>query len=190
MKKTLDYKITYWKGQGVLELKGFSDSDWASEVNQKSLGSYVFILAKGPITWACKRNQSICLSSTEVEYKALRSGAKEAIWIRRCLADIGHEQKNSTVINCDNQGAIAMSNNPVFHSHTAIYHHFIRDTVASKEIRLEYINTLLNVADLLTKPLLSELHKKHCVRLNLTSDDQVRVTRDSRSGQAQPGVRS
>lgn len=102
----------------------------------------------------------MCLSSYEAEYKALTSAAKEAIWLRTCLADIGHEQQQPTVINCDSQGAIALASNPVFHSqtkHIAIQHHFIRDVVASKEIRLQYVNTQLNRADILTKSLANEL---------------------------------
>lgn len=176
-----------------MTLEGFSDSDWASDPNnRKSLASYVFLLAKGPVSWACKRNQSICLSSTEAEYKALTSAAKEAVWERRCLFDIGHEQLNPTVIHCDNQGAIALSNNPIYHSrtkHIAVYHHFIRDTVASKEIKLEYVNTLVNVADLLTKPLAAELHREHCSRLGILPNSLAEKKHAESRGKGSEGQR-
>lgn len=171
IKQTQRYRIRYNRGKGDLELIGFSDNDWGADlVSRKSLGAYVFLLAGAPCSWTCKRNQSICLSSSEAEYKALTSAAKEAIWERRCLADIGQEQSKPTTLYCDNQGAISLSNNPVFHSrtkHIAIHHHFIRDVVASKEIRLEYIHTQLNAANMLTKPLLTELQQRHCEKLGL-----------------------
>lgn len=130
IKHTQDYRITYRKGDGLLKLEGFFDSDrGADPMDRRSLGSYIFLLAGGPFSWACKQNHSVCLSSTEAEYKALTSAAKEAVWDRRCLANIGHEQKEPTVVYCDNQGAIALSSNPIYHSrtkHIAIHHHFIR----------------------------------------------------------------
>lgn len=171
IKHTRDYCITYRKGHGLLKLEGYSDSNWGADpTDRKSIGSYIFILAGGPISWACKRNHSVCLSSTEAEYKALTSAAKEAVWDRRCLADIGHEQKEPTVVYCDNQGAIALSSNPVYHSrtkHIAIHHHFIRDVVARKEIRLEYVSTHLNIADMLTKSLTGDRQRQHCEELGL-----------------------
>lgn len=178
IKQTTNYKIRYRKGHGKLNLEGFSDSDWAADpISRKSLGSYVFMLAEGPVSWACKCNHSVCLSSTEAEYKALTSAAKETIWILRCLADIRHEQEQATLMHCDNQGAIALSNNPVYHSrtkHISVYHHFIRDVVAEKEVKLGYINTLKNSADLLTKALPSELHLEHCCRLGLVTSESKR----------------
>lgn len=93
IKHTQQYRIAYRKRLGVLKLEGYSDSDWgAYQTDRRSVGAYVFNLAGGPVAWACKKNESICLSSTESEYKALTSAAKEAIWERRCLADVGHGQ--------------------------------------------------------------------------------------------------
>lgn len=81
--------------------------------------------------------------------------------------------------------AITLSNNPVYHSctkHITVYHHFIRDSIVSKEVKLEHVNTLLNTTDILMKSLLSELHQKHCTRLGLT---QLGSARDKDCGDAE-----
>lgn len=101
--------------------------------------------------------------------------AKEAIWDRRCLVDIGQVQEEATTLHCDNQGAIALANNPVFHSrtkHIELHHHFIRDVVERGEIRLSYISTSDNLADLLTKALTTEVHMKHCRSLGIVPESQ------------------
>lgn len=59
----------------------------------------------------------------------------------------------------DNKSAIALAKNPVFHDrskHIDARFHFIRDCIASKEIEVEYIKTLDQVADIFTKPLKTE----------------------------------
>lgn len=139
-------------------------------MTRKSVGAYLFMLAGAPVSWACKKNQNICLSSTEAEYKALTSSAKEATWIQRCLDDMGQKQSQATEIRCDNMGAIALSNNPVYHSrtkHIAIYHHYIREVVAEQSITLQYVNTKDNIADALTKALPADLLKKHCESMGI-----------------------
>lgn len=85
LKQTQDFCITYRSG-GEFKLLGHIDSDWAFDIESRK---YVFTLAGGPVSWACKKNSGICLSSTKAEYKALTTAAKEAIWARRCLHDIG-----------------------------------------------------------------------------------------------------
>ena len=57
---------------------GFTDSDWASDPDdQKSIVGYVFSLGSGPVTWACKKQQSLALSLAEVEYRAVVNVSQE-----------------------------------------------------------------------------------------------------------------
>ena len=61
-------------------LIGFTDSDWASDRDdRKSTAGYVFTLGLGPITWSCKKQSAISLSSAEVEYRGAFEANKEAI---------------------------------------------------------------------------------------------------------------
>lgn len=157
---TRAYSLAYTRSQSPAVLIGYTDSDWATDpISRKSVGAYLFLLAGGPVSWACKKNQNVCLSFTEAEYKAATSTAKEAVWDRRCLADMGQKQKQPTILYCDNMGAIALSRKPVFHSktkHVAVHHHYVRDVIAEGDIELKYIKTADNLADVLTKPLPSE----------------------------------
>ncbi|KAA3467260.1 Retrovirus-related Pol polyprotein from transposon TNT 1-94 [Gossypium australe] len=72
------------------------------------------------------------LSTSEAEYIASTSAACQAIWLRRVLADLQHEQKGAMKIFCDNKATITMTKNPTFHGrtkHIDIRYHFIRDLV-------------------------------------------------------------
>ena len=69
------------------------------------------------------------------------------------------EIKEPVVMFCDNTSAINISKNPVMHSktkHIAIKYHFVRELVQDKEIRLEYVNSKEQIADIFTKPLLKD----------------------------------
>ena len=69
---------------------GFTDSDWAGDPNdQKSTAGYVFTLGSGPITWSCKKQSSISLSSTEAEYRGAVEANKEAMWLCQILSEFG-----------------------------------------------------------------------------------------------------
>jgi hypothetical protein len=60
------------------------------------------------------------------------------------------------MIYCDNQSCIKLSENPVFHDrskHIEIIYHFIRDRIQKGAVKLQYISTDEQVADILTKPL-------------------------------------
>jgi hypothetical protein len=74
--------------------------------------------------------------------------------LRRILIDLQQKVEDPTPIFCDNQSAISMSKNPVFHGrskHIELRHNYIRDMVQRKEINLEYIKTTEQPADVLTK---------------------------------------
>jgi hypothetical protein len=146
LRGTLDYDIMY-KHSGHSIIRGFIDADWGScPKTRRSIGAYIFTLANGPISWASKKQLTISCSSTEAEYRALSDRAHEAVWLFRMLYELQNshhplvpiQHENSEVssnlssstslhINCDNQGAIKLVKNLVFHAktkHIEIHHHW------------------------------------------------------------------
>ncbi len=162
LRGTLDYGVTYGTDSGLV---GYTDADWASDVeSRRSLGAYVFLLYGGPVSWTSKRQQSIALSSCEAEYMAQTQAAKEAIWLTRLLSelDIGFGLPTKPIlIKADNQGAIALTKDPRFHSrtkHIDIQWHFVRDQVETGAVQFEWVATNEMAADGLTKALTKDKH--------------------------------
>ena len=78
----------------------------------------------------------------------------EAIWLRKILHGLFDLELGPTVIHCDNQSCMKLMENPVFHErtkHISIKYHFIRDNVQDGKVKIKYINTAGNLADLFTK---------------------------------------
>lgn len=99
---------------------------------------------------------------------ALSATVQEALWWKRLRARI--EKNEEIVIYCDNQSAIAVSKNGGFHSrtkHIDIRHHFIRDTLDRGDVEITYINTEVQVADGLTKPLQKQKLELHRAAMGL-----------------------
>ena len=138
------------------QLVGHSDSDWAGDpINRRSIAGYAFTIGTTAVSWASKKQQSVALSSTEGEYMASTIATCEAIFLRRFLDELDFPQSSVTLL-LDNQSAMQLARNPVHHSrtkHIDVRHHFIREKVESGEIKLEYVPTADQVADIFTKPL-------------------------------------
>ena len=78
---TIQFGIHY-STEGKPLLVGFTYSDWVGDPDdQKSTAGYVFNLGSGPITWTCKKQQSLALSSAEEEYQAIVNASQEALWL-------------------------------------------------------------------------------------------------------------
>jgi hypothetical protein len=76
--------------------------------------------------------------------------------MKQTLTDIQVEYDEPIPIYCDNTSAISISKNLVMHSkmkHIPIKYHFLQEQVAKKNIRVEYVGTKEQVADIFTKPL-------------------------------------
>jgi hypothetical protein len=138
-------------------LVGYCDSDWAGDLEtRRSTTAYVFMIAGGAVTWASRLQATTALSTTEAEYMSACAATQEAIHLRQLLKDIGFEQRKATTLHEDNQGCVALSRNPGDHQrtkHIDIRYHFVREKTASDEIKLVYVPTDKQLADLLTKPL-------------------------------------
>ena len=108
------------------------------------------------ISWCSQKQGSIAQITVEAEYIAASDATKEAVWLRKLISGLFGNRLETTVINCDNQGCIKLTENPVFHDkskHIEMKYHYIRGMVQKGVIKLQYVATDMQVADILTKPL-------------------------------------
>jgi hypothetical protein len=112
----------------------------------------------------------VVLSSTEAEYIALSETAKEAMWLKTLFEEIGYDQKEPINILGDNNGSIAMTQNPQFHKrtkHVNIKWHWIRDQIQNNQITITKCSDPEQTADVLTKALPRPKFTKHRTELGL-----------------------
>ena len=96
------------------------------------------------VSWFCRKQKSVALSSAEDEYMVANQASCEALWLRKFMVDLFGQELRPTIIYCDNQSCIRLSENPVFHDrskHIEIRYHFIRDYVQRGAVELQYIST-------------------------------------------------
>jgi hypothetical protein len=108
------------------------------------------------ISWQSRKQSSIAFNTAEAEYIVACSASCETIWLRKLLTSLFDLEMRATLILCDNQSCIKMTENPVFHDrskHIEIRYHYIRDMVQRGALKLQYISTDEQVVDVLTKPL-------------------------------------
>ena len=120
-------------GDCDIELVGYSDSDWAENVDDRKYTTrYAFSIGSGVVSWSNKKQPTVSLSSTKAEYKALCSATCEVVWLRRILEDVREVQSVPTIIKCDNQSSIKLTHNPIYHArskHIEIQCHKRKDSV-------------------------------------------------------------
>ncbi|GJW59219.1 putative ribonuclease H-like domain-containing protein [Tanacetum coccineum] len=135
-------------------LEAFSDSDYAGDNHdRRSTSGGCQYLGRRLVSWQCKKQTIVAISSTEAEYVAAASCCAQVLWMQNQLLDYGFNFMN-TEIHIDNESTICIVKNPVLHSktkHIQIRHHFIRDCYEQRLINVVKVHTDDNVADLLTK---------------------------------------
>ena len=168
---TVDYGIEYRDGGSEPELIGFSDADYAGDIEtRRSTTGYVFCLANGAITWSSQRQKLVTLSTTEAEYVAASAATRESIWLRKLLFGIGCPCVKETTLFVDNQSAIQLVKNPVFHKrtkHIDIHYHFVRERVDMGDVLVKYVPSEKQRADIFTKALPRDRFKSLCESLNM-----------------------
>ena len=132
---------------------GYTDSDFQSDIeSRKSTSGYVFTLGGGAVSWRSVKQSSIADSTMETEYIAASEAAKEAIWLKNFLLDLGVVPSAQLAITlyCDNSGAIVNSKEPMSHKrgkHIERKYHLIREIVSRGNVVVSQIASEDNLAD-------------------------------------------
>ncbi|CAL1353780.1 unnamed protein product [Linum trigynum] len=163
LKGTPDVGISFGSDTECL-VSGYSDSDYAGDVDtRRSMTGYVFTLGSSVVSWKATLQSAVTLSTTEAEYMALTEAAKEGIWLKGLVGDLGlhHDQ---ALVYCDSLSAICLAKDQVHHErtkHIDVRYHFLR---TEKRIKVKKVGTADNPADMFTKPV---PHGKfqHCLDL-------------------------
>ncbi|RVW34837.1 Retrovirus-related Pol polyprotein from transposon RE1 [Vitis vinifera] len=139
------------------DTKVYSDADWVGNIiDRRSTSGYCSFVWGNLVTWRSKKQSVVARSSAEAEDRALAQGICEGIWIKRVLSELGQTSSSPILMMCDNQAAISIAKNPVHHDrtkHVEIDRHFITEKVTSETVKLNYVPTKHQTADILTKAL-------------------------------------
>ena len=167
MKHTYNYGLWYAK-PSTYDLCAYSDADFAgSKEDRKSTSGACFFLGSCLVSWHCKKQHSIALSTAEAEYIAAGLSVAQILWMQNTLKDYGYIF-SKTPLYCDSTSAVNISKNPILHSrtkHIEIKYHFIREQVQIGKVDVQYISTDQQLSDIFTKPLSFERFSK--LRLDL-----------------------
>ncbi|KHN05649.1 Copia protein, partial [Glycine soja] len=147
----------FFPTDSAIQLQAYNDADWAGcPDTRKSTTGWCMFLGNAPISWKCKKQDSVSKSSTEVEYRAMSAACSKIIWLRGLLTELGFSQAQPTPLHADNTSAIQIAANPVYHErtkHIEVDCHFIRDAYDRRVISLPHISTSIQIADIFTKTL-------------------------------------
>ena len=165
-RRTKDMFLVYG-GEEELVVNGYTDASFQTDPDDShSQSGYVFTLNGGVVSWKSSKQETVADSTTEAEYIAASEAAKEGVWMRKFLIELGVFPNASSPLNlyCDNNGAIAQAKEPRNHAknkHVLRKFHLIREFIRRGEIKICKIHTDLNVADPLTKALPQPKHESH-----------------------------
>jgi len=125
------------------------------------------------VSWKNSKQETVVDSTTEAKYIVASEAAKEVVWIRKFVSELGVVPSCSSLIDlyCDNNGAIAQAKEPRSHKkskHILRHYHLIREIINRGDVKICKVHTDLNMADLLTKLLPQAKHETHiramCIR--------------------------
>jgi hypothetical protein len=158
-----------WNDHRLDEINGYSDADWAGELpSRKSTSGYVFMINGGAVSWKSQTQPVVALSTAEAEYVAISEAAKEALYLRKILAEFKQTSEKPVVLFEDNSAAATWTRNETDHQksrHIDVRYHHIRDHVAKGDIVVHMCPTQEMVADIMTKALEADLHKRTAWRM-------------------------
>ena len=159
-----------YENKGHTQVVGYSDADWAgSRIDKCSKFGYCVFIGNNLISGKSKKQDVVARSSAEVEYRAMALATCELIWLKHLLQELRFGKGEQMKLIYDNQAALHISSNLVFHEttkHIEVDCHFIRENIASGCMTTISVNSNDQLANIFTKSLRSPRIKYICDKLD------------------------
>ncbi|RDX60103.1 Copia protein, partial [Mucuna pruriens] len=156
IKKTPGQGLLY-EDKGDIHISGYCDANWAgSPIDKRSTTGFCISIRGNVVSWKSKKQNTVAHSSAEAEYQAMASITCELIWVKQLIQELKFVDVQPMKLYCDNQAALHIASNPVFHErtkHIEIDYHFVREKLLAKEISTKFVNSSNQLADTFTKSL-------------------------------------
>jgi len=177
LKGTSNQTLTYRRSDGRMHI--YSDASLATDPDdRRSYTGIATFLGTNLVDWIATKQKCVSVSTMEAEYRALGQATKEALWIRSLLREIGHHglQEEPTTIYTDSLSALAHATSRIENSRSKyidITCHFVREHVDNGDVKMQYVVTKYNLADIFTKPQPGPRHRLLMRKICLSATPDV-----------------
>ncbi|CAI7866427.1 unnamed protein product [Closterium sp. NIES-54] len=158
-------------GRSPVVLTGHADASWADDqATQRSSQGYTLSLGSGSVSWRSTRSSSVLGSSCEAEIYAGAMAAQELRWLTYLLTDLGEPPRSPPVLYVDNKAMLALCREQRLEhrtKHIALRYFLARELQQRGQLRLAYVASEANTADVFTKALAPCDHQRFCTQLGL-----------------------
>ncbi|CAI7769455.1 unnamed protein product [Closterium sp. NIES-54] len=163
-------------GRRPVVLTGHADASWADDqATQRSSQGYTFSLGSGSVSRQSTRSSSVLSSSCEAEIYAGAMAAQELRWITYLLTDLGEQPRSPPVLYVDNKAMLALCREHRLEhrtKHIALHYFLARELQQRGQLRLAYVASEANTADIFTKALAPGDHQRFCTLLGFPTCTQ------------------
>ncbi|CAI7779950.1 unnamed protein product [Closterium sp. NIES-54] len=152
-------------GRSSVVLTGHADASWVDDLaTQRSSQGYTFSLGSGSVSWRSTRSSSVLSSSCEAEIYAGAMAAQELRWLTYLLTDLGEPPRSPPVMYVDNKAMLALCREHRL-EHIALRYFLARELQQRGQLRVAYVASQANTADIFTKALQRCDHQRFCTML-------------------------